>query len=97
MGLRFRKSVKIAPGVKLNLNKKIPVFLSAPAVRIIQQIPQAEASPALACLAQGFLTLKPSTNLPLATIALPITMLFQTAAHHRPHRVTAEMAACLVF
>lgn len=25
MGLRFRKSIKIAPGVKLNLNKKAPV------------------------------------------------------------------------
>ena len=29
MGLRFRKSFKIAPGVKLNLNKKVQALLLA--------------------------------------------------------------------
>lgn len=40
MALRFRKSFKIAPGVKLNLNKKAPVLrleLVVPITRSIQK------------------------------------------------------------
>lgn len=65
MGINFRKSIKVAPGVKLNLGKKAPVSVLVENMVVYLSIPKAAQEQEFLLLALGYLIPPKSAELRL--------------------------------